>query len=215
MNRWQQKERNPLSDRKWMEEVYPKEGVWLTEAVQEHERATARRPERFWTDDFRDFFALVTWPFRAMWAAITWCLFDFRGAAVAVVLAVVAVLFVPWSTLPVDEWLNRALGRQPAPVILAEEPHIPAGSELSPAGGAIHPSDASPTAMVIANTDGQGAWVRSSPTMADRLIAWPEGTTLTVIGEPLEAEGEVWRRVVDPRGNQGFLPAKWLAPAGS
>ena len=64
----------------------------------------------------------------------------------------------------------------------------------------------------VANTDRMGVYIRRTPRMADRIIAWPEGTVLEVIGPDVEAEGRKWKHVRDPRGNEGWVPAEYVKP---
>src|SRR5438045_1599496 len=73
-------------------------------------------------------------------------------------------------------------------------------------------AQAPPNGWVVANTGGEGVFLRRTPRLEDRLIAWPDGTPLQDLGE--EATGEVltWRKVRDPGGNVGYVPTKWLAP---
>jgi hypothetical protein len=44
----------------------------------------------------------------------------------------------------------------------------------------------------------------------DKIEAWPDGTVLTVVGGPIEADGYTWIRVVDPRGRLGWIPERYL-----
>ncbi len=67
-----------------------------------------------------------------------------------------------------------------------------------------------PPVMVVANTGGQGVWLRRSPTAGDRVKAWPEGTRMTVVGQDKQAEGLIWKNVKDPAGNVGWVPAQYL-----
>lgn len=78
---------------------------------------------------------------------------------------------------------------------------------------------ASPTAtpgqsqsLVLGNTGGVGAWLRRTPRMNDYLIAWTDGTRMTVVGPDVQAEGITWKNVQDPQGNKGYIPAEWLVP---
>jgi hypothetical protein len=67
-----------------------------------------------------------------------------------------------------------------------------------------------PDHYVVGNTGGVGVWLRRTPRMNDYLITWPDNTRMQTIGPDVEAEGRVWRNVMDPRGNRGFVPAEWL-----
>jgi len=66
------------------------------------------------------------------------------------------------------------------------------------------------TSVRIANTDGQGAFLRRTPNLDDRMPrAWIEGTTLTVIGPDTTANGTTWKHVEAPDGSQGWIPTQY------
>jgi hypothetical protein len=68
------------------------------------------------------------------------------------------------------------------------------------------PAAAATTAWV-ANTDGQGVYVRKTPNMADRLKAYPDGTALTVVGDDVDGDGQHWKHVRTPDGLDGYVPS--------
>lgn len=73
-----------------------------------------------------------------------------------------------------------------------------------------------PAVLYVANTDGQGAYIRTQPRdSADtRIFAWNEGTPLVPLETRSIAEGSVsttWVRVRDPRGQEGWLRQAYLA----
>jgi hypothetical protein len=72
------------------------------------------------------------------------------------------------------------------------------------------PSPEQPAKMVVANTDVMGAYIRRTPTMEDTIRAWPDGTEMQVIGDDKVAGSRTWRRVKDPAGNEGWIPAEFL-----
>jgi len=65
----------------------------------------------------------------------------------------------------------------------------------------------------VANTGGVGAYIRRTPNMKDKIVAWPDRTILDVIGEDVDANGIHWKHVRDPKGNEGFVPSQYLVPA--
>jgi hypothetical protein len=77
---------------------------------------------------------------------------------------------------------------------------------------ALEPTEAQASAYIIANTGGAGAYLRRTPRLEDHLRSWIDGTRMEVIGQEVEAEGQLWRHVRDPRGNEGYMPAEFLAP---
>jgi hypothetical protein len=76
------------------------------------------------------------------------------------------------------------------------------------------PTPASPPTFVrVANTGGDGVFLRRTPRSGDRLVAWNEGTVMEIIGEDREAEGVIWKHVKDPKGNSGWIPAQYAIEA--
>lgn len=63
------------------------------------------------------------------------------------------------------------------------------------------------TKYVIANTDGEGAYLRRRTEVDEVIRAWPEGTEMIVVGPDVTI---VWKNVRDPDGNVGLLPAELL-----
>ncbi|MBI2906999.1 MAG: SH3 domain-containing protein [Chloroflexi bacterium] len=70
-----------------------------------------------------------------------------------------------------------------------------------------------PREMVVGNTGGMGVYVRRTPSMEDKIKAWPDGTTMRVTGKETEGEGKKWLPVEDPDGNQGYVPSEYLVPS--
>jgi hypothetical protein len=66
----------------------------------------------------------------------------------------------------------------------------------------------------MAGTDGEGAFLRKSPRLDDRLRAWSDGTILDVVGPDVERDGLRWMPVRDPCGAVGWLPMRYGAPSG-
>jgi hypothetical protein len=65
--------------------------------------------------------------------------------------------------------------------------------------------------VFVADTDGEGAFVRWTPSRDDRVKAYPEGTELEVVGPEVETEGITWRRVRAPDGLVGWIPKQYTA----
>lgn len=68
-----------------------------------------------------------------------------------------------------------------------------------------------PYPMIVANTGGLGVFIRRTPSMADRIKAWVDGTVMMVTGKEADGEGRKWLRAQDPDGNVGWIPAEYLA----
>jgi hypothetical protein len=64
----------------------------------------------------------------------------------------------------------------------------------------------------VANTDGDGVYLRATRRAADRIGLIPEGTLLQVLGPPEEDEGRQWLPVRTPYGATGWVPAEYTAP---
>jgi hypothetical protein len=64
--------------------------------------------------------------------------------------------------------------------------------------------------MKIANTSGDGVFIRRTPKLADRIVAWPDNTIVEFTGETAEGDGTKWSKVRDPRGNVGWIPSQYL-----
>lgn len=74
---------------------------------------------------------------------------------------------------------------------------------------------AEPSAFVVGNTGGDGVYIRRTTAMADRIKAWPDGTTMLSAGPDREAEGRLWQNVRDPDGTLGWVPAEYLLAVGT
>jgi hypothetical protein len=77
----------------------------------------------------------------------------------------------------------------------------------------VPPAPSPPTVrrVFVADTDGEGAFVRWTPSLDDRVKAYPEGTELQVVGPEVEAEGVTWRNVRAPDGLVGWIPKQYTA----
>ena len=74
---------------------------------------------------------------------------------------------------------------------------------------------ASPAAWVtVAHTGGDGVYLHTTPRMADRLVAWSDGTRLQVAGDDVIGDGHRWTLVRDPAGQLGWVAADYLVPIG-
>jgi len=77
------------------------------------------------------------------------------------------------------------------------------------------PAAAKPTATAepagaqtvwVGNTDGIGVYIRRTPSMADRVRAFPDNTPLEIIGEDVFGDGQRWHHVKAPDGLEGYVP---------
>lgn len=72
-------------------------------------------------------------------------------------------------------------------------------------------SEVTATGGRIANTDGQGVYLRGTPNFEDRLPnALPEGMAIRVIGVESLLDGVAWRQVEDAGGVRGWVPSQYV-----
>ena len=106
---------------------------------------------------------------------------------------------------------------QAAAPTVTSQPQLQPQVTAPPATGSPTPAP-SPTpvgvVLTVANTDGTGAFLRRTPSLADTIKAWPDGTAMTVVGADRQAEGRTWRNVRDPDGTVGWMPAEYLIGGG-
>jgi hypothetical protein len=62
---------------------------------------------------------------------------------------------------------------------------------------------------VVANTGGDGVYLRRTTNLEDRDSAYTDGTPLAQIGPDVQAGGLTWRNVRTPDGKVGFIPAQY------
>jgi uncharacterized hydrophobic protein (TIGR00271 family) len=73
-----------------------------------------------------------------------------------------------------------------------------------------------PILAEVGGTGGQGVWMYRQPGLGGgKIIAWRDGTVMTIVGEPLAADGYVWIQVIDPRGRLGWIPDRYLIRLGN
>lgn len=70
-----------------------------------------------------------------------------------------------------------------------------------------------PRTFVVANTGGDGVFLRSAPLNGARLGAWGDGTPLQEIGPEQSVGGVQWRHVRTPDGGEGYVPSQYTAAA--
>jgi hypothetical protein len=64
----------------------------------------------------------------------------------------------------------------------------------------------------VGGTNGDGVYLRHSPHLADRWVAWRDGTELIILGTEADGDGQHWLQVRDPAGNVGWVPAQFVRP---
>jgi uncharacterized hydrophobic protein (TIGR00271 family) len=72
-----------------------------------------------------------------------------------------------------------------------------------------------PTLAEVGGTGGQGVWMYRQPGLqGGKIGALRDGTVLTVVGGPVEADGYTWIEVIDPKGRLGWIPDRYLVRLG-
>jgi cell division septation protein DedD len=72
-----------------------------------------------------------------------------------------------------------------------------------------------PILAEVGGTGGQGVWMYRQPGLqGGKISALRDGTVLTVVGGPVEADGYTWIEVIDPRGRLGWIPDRYLIRLG-
>lgn len=67
--------------------------------------------------------------------------------------------------------------------------------------------------LVVANTGGDGVFLRRTPQYGDKMAAWPDTTPLEEIGPERELNGVLWRYVRAPDATEGYVPAQYTEVA--
>lgn len=92
-----------------------------------------------------------------------------------------------------------------APLILPTPPVIVPTATVAP------PAAVTARAFVVANTGGEGVYLRQAPKTGARIAAFAEKTALVEIGPEQAINGVVWRHVRAADGTEGYLPAQYTA----
>ena len=100
----------------------------------------------------------------------------------------------------------------PTAVAVVVQASSPAPSAAPTAGTPVAKPTSTSQQVKIGNTNGDGVYIRRTPKLNDRLVPWPDNTTLEVVGEDVNADGVLWKKVKDPRGNIGYVPAQYITP---
>lgn len=67
--------------------------------------------------------------------------------------------------------------------------------------------------FIVANTGGDGVYLRRTTNLDDRDTAYEDGTQLVQVGPDLQANGTNWRHVRTPDGKTGYVPAQYTQQA--
>ena len=86
-------------------------------------------------------------------------------------------------------------------------PIAPAAASRTPTAAFI------PKQYIVANTGGDGVYLRRTTNLEDRDTAYTDGTALAQLGPDIQANGLTWRNVRTPDGKVGFIPAQYTEEA--
>lgn len=82
------------------------------------------------------------------------------------------------------------------------------GGQTAVVGATTAPANAART-FIVANTGGEGVYLRRTPHLADRDTAYTDGTRLVAISADVEGDGQTWHHVRAPDGKTGYVPAQY------
>ncbi len=103
-----------------------------------------------------------------------------------------------------------------APISTAATPSIPTvlpiATVITPTP-TVAPTVAAAKVYVVANTGGEGVFLRQAPKTGTKLSAWAENTRLEEISPAQQVAGAGWLHVRAPDGSEGYVPAQFTAPA--
>lgn len=103
-----------------------------------------------------------------------------------------------------------------APISTAATPSIPTAlpiATLITPTPTVAPTVAAVKVYVVANTGGEGVFLRQAPKTGTKLSAWAENTRLEEISPAQQVAGADWLHVRAPDGSEGYVPAQFTAPA--
>jgi hypothetical protein len=100
---------------------------------------------------------------------------------------------------------------------------VPHEAAASSAAGAAVPTPApqtpaTQTTVWVANTDGEGVYLRQTPVLSDKLGAYADGTEFQVTGASVQGDGTSWYPVRASDSTEGYIPTAYVAserPAGA
>lgn len=89
-------------------------------------------------------------------------------------------------------------------------PALPGQATPTPAATATPQKTTLQGPAKVGNTGGDGVWLRHTPRLADRWVAWPDNTPLTLLGSEADGDGQHWVQVRDPKGDVGWIPSQYV-----
>ena len=152
-----------------------------------------------------------------------------RTAIPRTVLILAAFTVILVTVAASAELLHRIRTEAPAqaqPPAAGAESGTGQGTETQPPDGAIPRQEGSTAPaglwVTVANTDGQGVYLRHQPDWSSKWVAWNEGTKLHVLAAGVGgvsvrgaagASSAGWLQVRDPEGRVGYVPEQYVTLA--
>jgi hypothetical protein len=116
----------------------------------------------------------------------------------------------PTAVPSTPEPLLASLTIQPTPTAGAAAASAATPQAVSPPATPVSPTPIRALVGRVANTGGDGVFLRHTPVLSDRWIAWPDNTLFVLLGNETEGDGQHWLQVRDPRNNVGWVPAQFI-----
>ena len=137
----------------------------------------------------------------------------FYSSLALIVVTIGTVLLFGLNYLPQSPLARQQTASPPQEALALPFENVPTVAPASTPTPAPTATPTPPRAFVVANTGGDGVYLRRSPRLGDRLAAWPDDTRLEEIGPETAVEGLNWLHVRAPDGSEGYVPARYTAPA--
>jgi hypothetical protein len=99
----------------------------------------------------------------------------------------------------------QSIDQQARPTVAATPTREPSAEPSPTSSPSV--SSAQTVGTMYISADGDGAYVRRTPNLEDRYMAWPDGTSVVV----LEYVSADWARVRAPDGYIGYIPRRYIA----
>ena len=197
----------------WTGATLPDQAAGRSGAISSRSQAGSRPAAGWWWP----FYLLLCGPLLVL-GSIRWP----RRAAPRTLLILAAVIGILVTVAASAELLQRIRTAAPAqvqPPATGAAAGTGQGTETQPPEGSAAPAD---LWVTVANTDGQGVYLRRQPDWSSKWVAWNEGTKLHVLaagvggvsvrGAP-SAGSAAWLQVRDPEGRVGYVPEQYVTLA--
>ncbi len=184
-------------------------------------RPNATRPRQSALGSWWSFYLLLCGPFLAF-RRVRW-LHRAIPRTLLVVAAVIGVLVTAALVMELQQRSGAEAPAQAQPAVTGAEAGTGEGAETQPPLTVVPTPATSAVSVggwvVVANTDGQGLYLRRQPNWSSKWVAWGEGTKFQVLAaeangtEAPRTRGEAWLQVQDPEGRVGYVPEQYVALA--